>query len=140
MAKVKSPLMSKKASGKLGKSLLFRCGRFALKQQKKKDEKASEGQGFQRKKFIDGAKVWSEILTPEQKASWENFAKSVRHELGYFTIPTPLGPVYVRIGFKEAWKECIETGKFNGYQYFQSCYLRFGSDGWSDYPNPPPFP
>lgn len=140
MAKTIGPLLSKKASGKFGKVLLFRCGKFVLKQQKEKDERVSGGQNFQRNKFIDGAKVWSEILTPEQKESWNNFAKSVKNAKGYFTIPTPLGPIYVRIGEKTKWKECIETGVFNGYQYFQSCYLRFGPAGWSDYPNPPPFP
>ena len=140
MAKVNSPLLSNKASGNFGKELQFRCGRFVLKQQKEKGGTASSGQNFQREKFKDGAEVWSSILTSEQKESWENFAKSIMQDKGYFTIPTPLGPVYVRIGFKKDWKECIETAGFNGYQYFQSCYLRFGPDGWNDYPNPPSFP
>jgi hypothetical protein len=140
MAKVKSPLFSEKASGKFGKILLFRCGKFVLKQQREKIGKKTEKQNFQRELFKDGAEVWSNILTSEQKQNWENFAKSITHKLGYFTINIPLGPIYVRIGKKKEWKECIETGIFNGYQYFQSCYLRFGPDGWIDYPNPPSSP
>jgi len=140
MTKVNSPLFSQKASGDLGKEIQFRCGKFVVSKKPISKKAESTEQNFQREKFKDGAEVWSSVLTPEQKENWENFAKSIRHELGYFTIPTPLGPIYVRIGEKTKWKECIETGGFNGYQYFQSCYLRFGPDGWVDYPNPPSFP
>ena len=140
MAKVESPLFSNKASGDFGKEIQFRCGKFVVKKPGPKKEIATEEQNFQRDKFQDGAEVWSSILTPEQKTAWENFAKSVRQEQGFFDIDTPLGKIYVRIGEKEEWKECIETGGYNGYQYFQSCYLRFGPDGWTGYPNPPSFP
>ena len=140
MAKVKLPLFSIKASGDFGKEIQFRCGRFVVKKPTLRDDRKSDGQNLQREEFKDGAEVWSSILTSEQKESWKNFAKSIRQDKGYFTIPTPLGPIYVRIGEKTKWKECFETGGFNGYQYFQSCYLRFGPDGWSDYPDPPSFP
>lgn len=140
MVRITGPMLSEKASGNFGKEIQFRCGRFVVRQSKVKKEAASEGQNFQREKFKGGVEIWNNTLTPEQKTNWENFAKSIRHDKGYFTISTPSGPIYVRIGEKTEWKECIETGGFNGYQYFLSCFLRFGSDGWSDYPNPPPFP
>jgi hypothetical protein len=140
MAKVESPLFSSKASGDFGKEIQFRCGRFVVKKPILKDDRKSEWQNLQRELFKDGAEVWKNTLTSGQKESWKNFAKSVIHDKGYFTIPTPLGPIYVGIGQKEKWKECIENGGFNGYQYFQSCYLRFGPAGWSDYPDPPSFP
>lgn len=140
MAKVNSPLFSQKASGTFGKILQFRCGRFVLLKPRKIKEEGTEGQNFQRELFKNGAKVWKNVLTPEQREKWENFAKSVRHEYGWFTISTPLGPIFVRIGEKTEWEKCIIRAHFNGYQYFQSCYLRFGPNGWDDYPNPPPFP
>jgi len=140
MAKVKSPLMSKKASGNFGKVLQFRCGKFLVFRKKIKEKESTPGENLQREKFKDGVDVWKNILTTEQRNLWESFAKSVRHELGYFTLNVPFGPIYVQIGRKEKWKECIQTGGYNGYQYFLCCYLRFGPDGWNDYPNPPPFP
>jgi hypothetical protein len=138
--KVKAPLFSKKASGKFGKELLFRCGKFVVMQSKKERDDESIGQNTQRKKFEDGAAVWSLTLTAEGKSAWNNFAKSVRQAQGYFDISTPFGPIYVQPGLKKDWKECIETAGFSGYQYFICCYLRFGPDGWNDYPSPPAVP
>jgi len=140
MPKVTQPLFSRKASGDLGGVLQFRCGKFVVIKSKRKGTEATGEWLVQMEKFKDGADVWKNTLTPEQKESWESFSKSVLQDQGYFTISIPLGPVYVRIGRKENWKECIEGRNFNGYQYFQCCYLRFGPDGWNDYPNPPSFP
>jgi hypothetical protein len=139
MVRITGPLFSEKASGKFGKNIVFRCGKFVVKRPDMKEKEGSEGQNFQREKFKDAAEVWKTILTPEQKTNWGNFAKSIRNEWGYFTIPTPLGPIYVRPGFKIEWLECIKTAGYNGYQYFICCYLRFGTEGWTEYPNPPPF-
>jgi hypothetical protein len=140
MVRVTGPLLSQKASGKFGKDIVFRCGKFVVKSPKPIKEKATDDQNKQRKKFENGAYIWAFDLTSTQRTNWENFAKSIRHDKGYFTIPVPFGPIYVRIGEKKQWKECIETYRWNGYQYFQSCFLRFGQNGWIDYPNPPPFP
>ena len=140
MPKVTQPLFSEKASGDLGKAIQFRCGKFVVKKPVQKKGGESALQNIQREKFKDGSKVWTEGLTPEQKESWEDFSKSIRNEKGWFTIDTPFGPIYHRIGIKEDWKECIETATWNGYQYFLSCYLTFGLNGWTDYPDPPSFP
>ena len=140
MAKVTLPLLSEKASGDLGKIIQFRCGRFVVKKPKIRKEIATEEQNFQREKFKDGIEVWKTILTEEQKTNWQNFAESIMDYRGYFSIKILFDWVYVRIGGKENWQECIDIGNYNGYQYFLCCYLRFGPDGWYDYPNPPVFP
>lgn len=139
MARVKNPLLSEKASGKFGKFIVFRCGKYVIAAPGKRREQVEGAQNPQREKFLDGARIWSLFMSAAQKTAWENFAKSIRHEKGFFTIATPLGDIWVRIGEKENWKKCIETYAFNGYKYFMSCYLNFGPGGWNDYPNPPPF-
>ena len=120
MAKVKGPLHSDKASGTFGKVLQFRCGEFVLKAQKEKEEKATGGQNFQREKFRDGANVWKNVLTAEQRTAWENFAKSIVHEKGWYKIKILPGiVVFGEIG-KKKYEVCITTIHWNGYQYFQS--------------------
>lgn len=140
MATVKGPLFSQKASGDFGKTIQFRCGKFVLLKPKIRIIAEDTKLTSQQIKFQDGARIWSLFLTPGQKSNWESFAKSVRHAKGWFTLYIPLGGIEIRIGEKKEWKECIQNGGFNGFQYFESCYLRFGPNGWVDYPNPPPFP
>lgn len=140
MARVKGPLFSEKASGKFGKEIAFRCGHFVLRAPKPSKEDSSLAQNAQRETFKDAARVWGMTMTSDQRAAWEAFSKAVADQQGVFLIELPFGLVKAGIGRKKEYEECIKTFAFNGYQYFQSCYLQFGPDGWMGYPNPPALP
>jgi len=139
MAKVQGPLFSKKASGKFGKAIIFRCGHFVTKIQKGKSGEASKFQQEQREKFALAAQIWREVLSDEQREGWRLFVERLKHPKGYYRIDVAGIVGLVPIGFRSGFQRCIETGRYNCYHYFVSAFLRFGEGGWAGYPNPPEF-
>lgn len=137
MAKVKSPLFSEKATGTIGDTITFRCGKYVTAKQKDKGGIVSIDQNAQRQKFIEAADVWTKFLTDQQKEAWQTFSRNVKDPRGYFKIGIP-GQLFmlIRTGEKD-YQRCIEFSNFNGYQYFLSAYLTLGAFGWVGYPNPP---
>lgn len=140
MVKVNNPFLGQKASGKLAGVLQYRCGKFVLFKPKKVQRENTGALVPQRKLFRDGAKIWRENVTSDQKKEWENFSKYVFSVKGRcFGIQLPGGYLFHCFGQKD-YQECVQNWVFNGYQYFISCYLMFGPDGWLNYPSPPTFP
>ena len=114
MVKVKDPLFSESASGKLGGILQYFCGHYAKKAITKK-ETPTEAQGTQRSKFQIGSEKWTDELSLETKEKWRIF-----------------------VGFVYRSKDCVGAEfKLNGYQAWLSYFLSFGVDGWTCYPDPP---
>ena len=139
MARVENPLFSDKASGKFADSIVFRCGKFATKVQKEISSEISLAQKSRREKFAEACAVWRNVLTDEQRAAWQTFILGVRFPDGYYRINVAGSVILVQIGFRAGWRRCIGTGRFNGFHYWISAFLRFGEDGWLGYPNPPEY-
>lgn len=113
MAKVTAPLLSLTASGTIAKAITYVCGHFARKAVEKTEEQPAQlfPQG---EKFTEAAGIWG-FLNGSQQDSWRNFTKV----------------------FKSA-PECQNLGFYlTGYNLFMSYYLRFGVDGWENYPSAP---
>ena len=139
MAKVKNPLFSQKASGNLGGSLSFVCGHFVKKRQTEKRDTESESQAVIQNKFSDGAFVWSNVMTDQQRATWDSFSDSNRIKNGCYQINIFGNLITVCPGVRSDQMECIKTASWNGYQCFMAAYMRFGPDGWYRYPWSPSF-
>ena len=139
MAKVENPLFSEKASGKFANSIIFRCGKYATKIQKEKSAEPSVGQNIQRDKFAEACGAWRNVLTDEQRAAWQAFVERLKHPKGYYRIDVAGVVALIPIGFRSGFQRCIETGRWNGFHYWISAFLRFGEDGWLGYPNPPEY-
>ena len=113
MAKVTGPLLSLSASGTIAETITFVCGHFARKKQEKTGEQPEHlvGQGDT---FKAGVDVWR-AMTASQKKSWGVFRKII--------VSAP---------------ECSALkGEITGYNLYLSHYLRYGVDGWENYPAAP---
>jgi hypothetical protein len=120
MAKVKGPLHSEKASGKLGDVLLFVCGTYVKMQDAKNwssggEKEPTESQSEQQAKFEQGARLWSKTLTKLTKENWTAFKKILK------TKDVCTAQLYL----------------MSGYSLWQSYFCKFGVDGWLNYPDPP---
>lgn len=113
MAKVTGPLLSLSASGTIADAITYVCGHFARKGEAK-ERKQPEQLFEQGQNFGAGVNVWNP-MTYEQKESWRQFTKVFR------SAP-----------------ECASLGFYlTGYNLFMSYYLRFGENGWTNYPAAP---
>jgi hypothetical protein len=114
MARVKGPLFSNAASGDFAKTIQFVCGHFVRQKPKVNDPKTLE-QSRQREKFLEGAEVWLTELSEHNKTQWHLFKEVV--------------------STKDA---CIKAKMYmTGYNCWMLYWLRFGRDGWPNYPQPP---
>ena len=137
MAKVTGPLHSEKASGKLANGIIFQCGKFVRYSASENSFSPSAKQLARQSLFTDCADAWSNELTFEQRNAWVNFAKQTNDLNGKFKLNNGSSIFDIQIGEKD-YNQCIPTSGWNGYQYFQSCFLRFGNFGWNGFPWPPP--
>ena len=114
MVKLKGPLFSQSASGEIGKAIQFVCGHFA---RAKPDipPPSTEQQKTQQARFLEGANIWSETLSDNIKENWKDFKKII------ISNDKCVGMPY----------------NTSGYNLWQLYYLKYGVDGWVDYPNPP---
>ncbi len=116
MVKTTAPLFSLEASGLVG-PIQFVCGSFAKKMMKPKNAPPSEAQEEQNEKFLDGAIRWKKELTLENRNNWKSFFEIVRQS-----------------------EECVSMAiLMNSYNLWMTYWLKYGLDGWENYPNPPPF-
>ena len=128
--------MANKASGKFGKFLVFRCGKFVRATPRLSSENPSGAQMAQRELFLDASTAWSNDVSSFQKNLWKQFAINVNKHNGMMLLHFPGFDIPWQIGQKD-YDVCIETVGWNGYQYFSSCYMKFGPGGWPEYPSPP---
>ena len=114
MAKLEGPLFSQSASGEIGKAIQFVCGHFSRAKPNYPMDSSSY-QDDQRAKFLQGANIWSKELSENTKTNWRSFRE---------TLLTS--------------DRCVEM-PFNtsGYNLWQLYFLKYGKDGWNNYPNPP---
>lgn len=114
MAKVTNPLHSSRASGDFAKAIQYVCGRFARMKPRVNDPE-TELQTTQRSIFTQGAIKWSKVLTRDMKNNWKESA-----------------------GILLKTKNCLEVEyPLTGYNLWMLYWLKFGEDGWVNYPNPP---
>lgn len=116
MAKVKGPLFSQKASGTLGKTLMFVCGQFARLKPEPSETKSSK-QMDQEEIFLNGARKWSNDLSYITKQKWQDFAKTVRKSDACLGVESEI----------------------TGYNLWQMYWMKFGEGGWDNYPDPPDY-
>lgn len=114
MAIVDKPLFSLAASGDLAKSIQFICGHF-LRQKPDSPDPQSAKQIKQRTKFTDGADMWSNTLSQDTKKNWGSIKKRISGD---------------------DW--CLKSlFGISGYNIWMLYWLKFGENGWKNYPNPP---
>lgn len=114
MVKVKGALFSEHASGNFGKAIQFICGKFA-KSTGEHPPPSAEAQKKQQTKFLEGANIWSNTLSSQQKQQWKNLKELI------ISKDRCIGMPY----------------NTSGYNLWQLYFLKYGVDGWEDYPNPP---
>ncbi len=116
MAKVTGALFSLHASGTLGGAITFVCGQFARRHENTagKDKK---GNPVQMAKFKAGAQKW-QTLSDEIQATWQAFYKALL-----------ASPVCINV-----------TYDLSGYDIWMLYWLKFGENGWAQYPLPGPEP
>jgi uncharacterized protein (DUF2147 family) len=136
MAKVWQPLMSEKASGKIGNILYFKCGKHATIPSNKIAKPATAKQAVQRLQFAEASDAWKSDVPKNIQTKWQ--------ELADFSRRFDTNPYYLSGDFWLEWKigeknfnQCITANYYNGYQYFLSAFMRWGKNGWSGYPYPP---
>lgn len=126
MVKLIGPLHSVSASGKLKKTLIYYCGerlrmlnRFLNSEKRERDEYLNETQSDEVKNaiedFKEGAKEWQKLGLG--KGMWRDVWIMVRTQLTC---------------------DAVELMYVTGYNFFMSFYLRYGKNGWENYPYPPP--
>ena len=114
MPKVKNPLFSLSASGDLGATIQYVCGKFVRMKPKGKPPRTSS-QEVIRNSFFVGANKWKVELSWDTKKKWFGFSKMLRQQ-----------------------DECVEASVLmNGYNLWMSYWLKAGEGGWNNYPNPP---
>lgn len=114
MVRISNPMFSQTASGDLAGAIQFVCGQFVKKKPEKKDF-PSEGQEDQRGHFREGAVQWSLVLDIVVKTRWKNFVKKIKKS-----------------------DVCMEHEyNMSGYNVWMIYWLKYGLDGWPNYPNPP---
>jgi hypothetical protein len=116
MAKVTGPLFSMRASGTLAKTIVFVCGHYARMVIVQDDSQKVMPPG-QNDKFAAAVVVWNG-LSGDFKGQWTEFEKRIKDS-----------------------KKCVAIEPLiNGYQLFISYYLKWGVNGWENYPLPGPPP
>ncbi len=114
MAKIKKPLMSVAASGNFAQTIQFICGRFVRGIPAAPSDRTTN-QEVQNEKFLEGATTWTNILSFATKNKWRSFVKIVKQQ-----------------------PQCVETTlPISGYNLWQLYYVKFGPEGWEEYPDPP---
>ena len=115
MAKAVAPLFSLKASGDLG-PIQYACGRFVKKKQRAEESEPTAPQGEQRAKFLEGADKWSNVLSLTNRGNWTGFFVAIKNS-----------------------KECASVDYLmSSYNLWMLYWLKFGENGWTNYPDPPP--
>ena len=136
MTKVTGPMLSLSASGSIYETLTFRCGKYVHKKKFKKrlsQEELSGQQGL----FILGASVWKDEVTTEQKIAWkllgiyDKFNIMCNAMIGALPLVMVLAPVTIPL-------VPLSVGWISGYQVFMSFFLVLRTNGWPNYPGPPP--
>jgi hypothetical protein len=136
MAKVYQPLLSGKASGKIGDIITYRCGRQALLVPGKSKTTPTAKQTSQRIIFAGAAEAWKRDLNKEQQKKWQDladFARQFDYNINFLGKDVV---VHWEIG-KKNYNRCITTFYQNGYRYFLSAFMKWGPNGWDTYPEPP---
>lgn len=112
MAKVVAPLFSLKATGTLAGAITFVCGQYARMAERKENEK-KQGNENQMAKFTLGAEHW-QALPDGTKKLWNDFYKEILSS-----------------------EQCLNiTYDLSGYNMWMIYWLKFGENGWADYPLP----
>ena len=114
MAVVVAPLLSVDASGMIGGTLEYKCGATVAAKKRANPGRDNEDFSDQQLLFRAAANVWNGLHIAVKQA-WR--------KSGWWLPPS-----------RELHGALVFI---SGYQCWMSYYLKFGPDGWGDYPNPP---
>lgn len=138
MVKLIGPVMSLIARGTLAGAITYKCGTVAAKKKTKKNLRTDE-LNEQQRTFKDGAWIWDNEMTPEDKKKWKEVATQDYFDLrcNERPLPIPALGIWPLSELYEKYRMNKQVGP-HAYNLFMAYFLTLGEYGWPNYPAPPP--